>query len=116
MLARNLARGARMAQAMDAEFLVAYVEVPADKSDENQRTLNANVRFAGDLGATIVRLAPGDVAERVAEFVRDKHITQVIFGHSATKGWRRYLYMSALHRFLRDAPPVDVHIVSQEGP
>jgi two-component system sensor histidine kinase KdpD len=111
-----IARGARMAQAMDAEFMVAYVEVPADKSDENQRTLNANVRFAGDLGATIVRLPPGDVAERVAEFVRDKHITQVIFGHSATKGWRRYLYMSALHRFLRDAPPVDVHIVSQEGP
>jgi two-component system, OmpR family, sensor histidine kinase KdpD len=55
------------------------------------------------------------VADRVAEFVRDKHITQVIFGHSATKGWRRHLYMSALHRFLRDAPPVDVHIIRQEG-
>jgi len=111
-----IARGARMAHGMDAELLVAYVEVPVDTSDENQRTLRANIQFAQDLGAIIVRLPSGDVAERVAEFVRDKHITQVIFGHSATKGWRRYLYMSALHRFLRDAPPVDVHIVSQEGP
>ncbi len=111
-----IARGARMAQAMDAEFYVMYVEVPVDASDDNQRTLNANIRFAQDLGAMMVRMPPGSVAERMAEFVRDKHITQVIFGHSATKGWRRYLYMSALHRFLRDAPPVDVHIVSQEAP
>lgn len=111
-----IARGARMAQAMDAEFFVAYVEVLVDASDDNQRTLAANVRFAEDLGATIVRMPTGDVAERVAEFVREKHITQVIFGHSAAKGWRRYLYMSALHRFLRDSPPVDVHIVSQETP
>jgi two-component system sensor histidine kinase KdpD len=111
-----VARGARMAQGMDAELFVAYVDVPVDASEENQRTLQANIQFAQDLGATVVRLPAGEVAERVAEFVRDKHITQVIFGHSATKGWRRYLYMSALHRFLRDAPPVDVHIVSQEGP
>lgn len=109
-----IARGARMAQAIDADFYVVYVEVPADTSDENKRTLAANILFAEDLGATVVRLRAGDVAVRVAEFVRGKNITQVIFGHSATTGWRRYLYMSALHRFLRDAPPVDVHIVSQE--
>jgi two-component system sensor histidine kinase KdpD len=66
------------------------------------------------LGAKVTRLPAGNVADRVAEFVRDKHITQVIFGHSATKGWRRHLYMSALHRFLRDVPPVDVHIIRQE--
>jgi hypothetical protein len=24
------------------------------------------------------------------------------------------LYLSAIHKFLRDAPPVDVHIVTQE--
>ena len=110
-----IARGARMAQALDAEFYVMYVEVAVDTSEENQRTLNANIRFAQDLGATIVRMPTGGVAERVAEFVRDKHITQIIFGHSATKGLRRYLYMSALHRFLRDAPPVDVHIIRQES-
>ena len=109
-----IARGARMAQAIDADFYVVYVEVPADTSEENKRTLVSNILFAEDLGATVVRLRAGDVAVRVAEFVREKNITQVIFGHSATTGWRRYLYMSALHRFLRDAPPVDVHIVSQE--
>jgi len=25
-----------------------------------------------------------------------------------------YLYLSAVHRFLRESPPVDIHIVTQE--
>jgi two-component system sensor histidine kinase KdpD len=51
----------------------------------------------------------------VAQFVRDKHITQVVFGRSAVKGWKRYLYLNTIHKFLRDAPPVDVHIVTQSS-
>jgi two-component system sensor histidine kinase KdpD len=54
------------------------------------------------------------VAESLAEFVNEKHITQVVFGRSATRGWKRYFYLSAIHQFLRDAPAVDVHIVTQE--
>jgi len=46
--------------------------------------------------------------------VRDKHVTQVIFGRSAVEGWRKLRYMNAINRFLRDAPAVDVHIVTQE--
>jgi two-component system sensor histidine kinase KdpD len=51
----------------------------------------------------------------VAGFVRETHITQVVFGRSASSGWRKYLYLSAIHKFLRDAPAVDVHIVTQEA-
>jgi len=109
-----IARGARMAQAIDGELYVVYVEVAADESEENRKTLADNLRFAESVGAKIVRLESGDVAERVAEFVRAQHVTHVVFGRSATKGWRRYLYWSAIHRFLRDAPSVDVHIVTQE--
>jgi two-component system, OmpR family, sensor histidine kinase KdpD len=61
-----------------------------------------------------VRTKAKSVAEEVAKVVRERHITQVVFGRSAQKGWKRYLYLSAIHRFLRDAPPVDVHIVTQE--
>jgi len=34
----------------------------------------------------------------------------LVFGRSAQAGWRRYLYPSAIHKFVRDAPAVDVHI------
>lgn len=109
-----IARGARMAQAIDAELYVVYVDVPSDISDENRKTLADNIRFAESVGAKVVRLERGNVAERVAEFVRSHHVTHVFFGRSATRGWRRYFYLSAIHRFLRDTPNVDVHIVTQE--
>src|SRR5450631_889883 len=88
--------------------------VAQDSSEANQRTLAANVRFAENVGASIVRLKGKSVAEAVSGFVNEKHITQVVFGRSATRGWKRYFYLSAIHQFLRDAPAVDVHIVTQE--
>jgi two-component system sensor histidine kinase KdpD len=109
-----VARGARMAHAMNAQLFVVYTDMGQDTSEANQRTLAANVRFAENVGATVVRLKGKSVAHAVAEFVNEKHITQVVFGRSATRGWKRYFYLSAIHQFLRDAPAVDVHIVTQE--
>jgi two-component system sensor histidine kinase KdpD len=109
-----IARGARMAHALNAEIYVIYTDLGRDSSDANQRTLAANIRFAENVGATIVRLKGKSVANVVAQFVNEKHITQVIFGRSATRGWKRYFYLSAIHQFLRDAPSVDVHIVTQD--
>lgn len=108
-----IARGARFAEAIGAEFYVVYVASERDEQPEHQRTLAANIRFGEDLAARIARLKGPDVAKAVALFVREHKITQVVFGHSAAGGWRRYLYLSAIHRFLRDAPFVDVHIVTQ---
>ena len=103
-----------MAQAIDAELYVVYIDMGQDSSEANRKTLNANIRFAENVGANVVRLKGKSVAEAVAEFVREKHITQVVFGRSATRGLSRYFYLSAIHQFLRDAPAVDVHIVTQE--
>jgi two-component system, OmpR family, sensor histidine kinase KdpD len=109
-----IARAARMAQRIDADLYVIYVDIGVDETPEDQRTLAQNIRFAESLGAKVVRGKGKTVAEEVAKIVRDHHITQVVFGRSSQSGWRKYLYLSAIHKFLRDAPPVDVHIVTQE--
>ena len=111
-----IARGARMAQGIGGELYVVYVDTGADDDNpDRQRSLEANLRFAENLGAQIVKMTGKKVADMLAEFVREKHITQVIFGHSATSGLRRYLFLSAVHRFLLNAPEVDVHIVKQQA-
>ncbi|MGA2098629.1 MAG: histidine kinase [Candidatus Acidiferrum sp.] len=110
-----IARGARMARRMDAELYVVHVEREIGPKEPNTIALTANLRFAESLGATVVRLKNRSVADAVAEFVRNKHITQVIFGRAPIHDWRKYLYLSAVHRFLRESPPVDVHIVTQEA-
>jgi len=109
-----VARAARMAQRIDAELYVIYVDIGRDESPEDQRTLAQNIRFAEGLGAQLLRAKGNNVAEEVAKVVRDKHITQVVFGRSAQSNWRKYLYLPLSHKFLRDAPAVDVHIVTQE--
>jgi two-component system sensor histidine kinase KdpD len=110
-----IARGARLARAVGAELYVVYVETSADASEGKLRSLAANIRFAEELEAKVERLHGNSVGEVVAKFVKERRITQVVFGHSAARGWRRYFYLSALNSFLRLAPAVDVHIVTQEG-
>ena len=109
------ARGARMARRLDAELYVVSVDSGIKETEADRKALEANLRFAESLGAKIVRLKGRSVADAVADFVREKHITQVIFGRTAVKGLRKYLYLSAVYRFLREAPSVDVHIVTHEG-
>jgi two-component system sensor histidine kinase KdpD len=110
-----IARASRMARRMDAELYAIYVDIGHDTTEQDKNSLNANIQFSESLGAKVVKLTGKDVSSATAEFVREKHVTQVIFGRSAVEGWRKYLYMTAIHRFLRDAPAVDVHIVTQES-
>jgi two-component system, OmpR family, sensor histidine kinase KdpD len=109
-----IARGARMARRLDAEFYVVYVDAGVDSSGEKQKSLAANMQFAEDLNAKVIRLNGRNVADAVAQVVREKRITQVMFGRSAVKGLRKFLYISAINRFLREAPAVDVHIVTHD--
>ena len=94
---------------------MVYVDRAVDEDGDNRRPLQENIQCAENLGATVVRLPRGSVSERMAEFVREKHITHVIFGRSAQEGWRKYLYLTVIQKFLRNAPPIDVHIVTQEA-
>jgi len=111
-----IARGARMARRMDAELYVVHVdrELGPLHREPNVNALAANLRFAESLGAKVIQLKGKSVADAVAAFVRSKHITQVLFGRAPVRDWRKYLYLSAVHRFLRESPAVDVHIVTQE--
>src|ERR1700684_2158591 len=57
-----IARGARMAHALNAELFVIYIALGQYSSEANQRTLAANKRFAENVGGTVVRLEGKSVA------------------------------------------------------
>jgi two-component system, OmpR family, sensor histidine kinase KdpD len=108
-----IARGARMAEAMQGELYVLHVEGVGEESEKRRRSLDANIQFAQNVGATVVRLKGKSVPEATAEYVAKNRITQAIFGRSAVKGLKKYLYYRALQQFMTDAPHVDLHIVTQ---
>jgi two-component system sensor histidine kinase KdpD len=108
-----IARGARLVEAVGGDFYVIHVETGRDRTEESQRSLAANLQFAESLKAVVVHLKGRNIASATAQFVRERRITQVIFGRSAVRGLRKYLYYSAIQRFLKEVPSVDVHIVTQ---
>ncbi len=115
--ARDLiARGARLAQGLDAELFVVHLDSERDKPEDAARTLEDNLEFADNLGAKVVHLKGTTVAEATAEFAKDNRITQVMFGRSALTGLKKYLYFREIARFVAAAPHVDLHIITQETP
>ena len=85
-----------MAQAIDADLYVVYIDMGQDATPGHQKSLKANIAFAENMGATVAHLKGKTVAAAVAEFVNEKHITQVVFGRSATQ-WVEAVFLSFGH-------------------
>ena len=108
-----IARGAKVAEGVGGELFVLHIEVERLRRSTDGSSLAANLHYARSFDAQIFVVPGENVAESAAAFVRDKHITQIVFGRSAVRGWRQYLYYWSIQHFLREAPNVDVHIVTQ---
>jgi two-component system sensor histidine kinase KdpD len=113
--ARDLiARGARLAEALEGELYVLHVVTSRDENPERKRTLESSLQFAENLGAHVVPLTGNNTAQVTAAFIRDNRITQAIVGRSAVHGIKSYLYYLAIQKFMSEAPHVDLHIVTRE--
>lgn len=109
-----IARGARLAEALDAELYVLHVVNRRDQQADRKRTLDASLQFARNIGAAVFELDGSDTPRATASFIRDNRITQAIVGRSATHGLKSYFYYLAIQKFMSEAPHVDLHIVTQE--
>jgi two-component system sensor histidine kinase KdpD len=102
-----------VAEGVGGELYVLHIETDRERERGEQNTLDANLRFARNLEAQTFIVKGKSIAHTIAEFVREKRITHVIFGRTAVSGLKKYLYYWAIQHFLREAPNVDVHIVTQ---
>ncbi|AFL88518.1 osmosensitive K+ channel His kinase sensor [Terriglobus roseus DSM 18391] len=109
-----IARGARLAEGLGGELYVLHVASDRDTEGQRKLTLDSHIQFAQNLGANIVQLAGSSVATATAAYVKEQRITQAIFGRSALRGFRKYLYYLAIGKFMSEAPHVDLHIITQD--
>ena len=109
-----IARGARIADGLDGELYVIHVATARDEEGQRKQTLDAHFQFARNLGANIVTLTGSSVATATANYVKEQRITQAIFGRSALRGIKRYMYYLAIGKFMSEAPHVDLHVITQE--
>jgi two-component system sensor histidine kinase KdpD len=112
-----IARAFRLADRIDAELFVAYVDTGDDDSPKQQWALDQSFRLAEHLGAQVFHIIGKDIAGELVKLVREKHVTQVMLGHSRRKLWRKGwgFCFPVIDKFLRDAPLVDIHMVTREA-
>jgi two-component system sensor histidine kinase KdpD len=115
---RLLRAGSRIAGRLASDWFAVYVETPTEElgriKPEDYAALTENIRFAGELGAKVVKLKSRRVADALIEFARREGITHVIFGQSARSRWEILLRGSVLNRFLDEVRDATIHVIPMQ--
>jgi two-component system, OmpR family, sensor histidine kinase KdpD len=109
--------GKRLADALDAEWIVVYVETPAMlKLSESQRNRRIQVlRLAESLGAETVTLDGPSAAEAILEYAQTRKATRLVVGSPKRVGWRSLLIPSTVTELVRRADRLDVIVIGPSG-
>ncbi len=113
---RLIRAGRRLADDLNAEWFVLFVETPGhlQMPAENRARLERNQRLAEELGATVTHITGSAAAEIILDFAREHNITKIIAGRPARSRWHEVLRGSVIDRLMRNRGKFDVYIVSEE--
>lgn len=101
----------RMASALHATWVAAYVDNSRLLSATAREQLTANLRLAEQLGAETVTLGGSQAAEEIVTYARDQNVTKIIAGKTDTPRWRSLLFGSFLDSLLRQSGEIDVYVI-----
>ena len=106
--------GKRLADALDSEWTVVYVETPALlRLSEAQRNRRIDVlRLAESLGAETVTLDGPTAAATLLEYAQTRNATRVIVGAPKRRGWRAWLRPSTSTQLLQHARGFDLTAIA----
>jgi two-component system sensor histidine kinase KdpD len=108
-----LRAGKHLADALAAEWSVAYVETPFT-IQHGEAALNRRAhifRFAESLGARTVTLDGRSVAEALAEYARLQNITRIVIGKPSSTGIGNFFPFSTASRLMRAGSGFDVSVI-----
>ncbi|HEY1066473.1 MAG TPA: sensor histidine kinase KdpD, partial [Pirellulales bacterium] len=114
MSARLIRSARRMAGGLRAPWIALHVE-PDDRPvtrPEDQRRLEANLRLAEELGATIASISGSPFAEAVIDYCRAKNVTKIVVGKPLGNRWVEWLRGSLVNDLIRRSGDVDVYVIS----
>jgi two-component system sensor histidine kinase KdpD len=110
---RLVRAGKRIAAALHADWIVAYVETPdlLRLSDEKRNQRIALLRLAESLGAEAVTLSGRSAGEALAEYARERNVTRIVIGRPRRPLWRRLLRASTYGELLAGTEGIDLHVI-----
>ena len=110
--------GRRLADLIDAPWIVAHVERPNQpvRDAASARRLTDALKLAEQLGGTTVVLTGDDLPEAVLAYAGRNNITQIVIGKSKEKFWRLMTGRSLAQALLRRSGGAALHFVSAGAP
>ena len=114
---RLIRAGRRLADDLNAEWYVVYVETPGHMHmpAANRQRMQHYLRLAEELGARVMNITGESVANAVVDFAHQYNITKIIAGKPLRPRWFEILRGSVIDQILRNSGHIDVYVVS-EGP
>jgi len=111
---RALRRAAATAAILRAPLLAVVVATPADAGapSERSRRLREYRDDATDLGAEIITVESGDVADGIVAVARSRRVTRLVMPHRTAGALDRVRRASLADRILERLPTIEITIVA----
>ena len=110
---RALRRASSLASVLHATWIAVAIQTPAiQQSRDRRQNLQANVDYAVDLGAEVVRGEATDLARGLAEVIAEHRVSHVVLAHEPRRGIG--LGRPTLADRLLDAVPgLEIHLIGE---
>ncbi len=111
-------RGARIARRYKCEWMVVSVDctrrfAPKAAINHNE-VLESYHKLARQLGADVVTLTGKSISRELADFAHERHITQIIIGHSKRTKLQTLLQGSTVSKLLKRTKNIEVHVIPND--
>ena len=104
----------RMAEGLEAEWIVAYVETPAQTrltQDARDRVAQA-MRLAEQLGAETHTLTGARMSDEILAFARARNVSKIVVGKPERPLWKRIAMGSIVDTLVQGSGEIDVYVIS----
>lgn len=110
---RLIRSGCRLADDLNAEWYVIFVETPQHLHMRLQNRIRVQrfLTLAEEMGAKVASISGDSVAKTVINFAREHNITKIVIGKPIRPRWYEILRGSITDQIIRDSESIDVHLV-----
>jgi two-component system sensor histidine kinase KdpD len=109
--ARLIRVAKRMATALHASWIAAYVDNGSLLNDTTRQKLTHNLNLAGQLGAEMVTLSGENVAEEIVKYAQSANVTKIIIGKTGQTRWQEIIGKSLISQVLHRSGDIDVYVI-----